>query len=126
MGLMLFVFTPSFYCDTSDAWMIPFPRRSIMDQCNGGIEVVELVLAALATFVWVYTQQDSLVNQIAAKRDDFMQRRHAVLQRQPADACAMMAITFSPIFGNSQLDDQRNSFPPKYFAQKYIVGTQAR
>ncbi len=63
MGLMLFIFTPNFYCDTSDAWMIP--SRAARLWINAGGIVAELVLAALAAFVWVYTQQDSLVNQIA-------------------------------------------------------------
>lgn len=63
MGVMLFVFTPSFYCDTSDAWMIP--SRAARLWINAGGIVVELVLAALATFVWLNTQNDTLVNQIA-------------------------------------------------------------
>lgn len=63
MGVMLFVFTPSFYCDTSDAWMIP--SRAARLWINAAGIVVELVLAALAGIVWVYTQDTSLINQIA-------------------------------------------------------------
>jgi putative peptide zinc metalloprotease protein len=63
MGVMLFVFTPSFYCDTSDAWMIPSKAARLW--INAGGIVVELVLAALAAFVWLYTQQDTFINQIA-------------------------------------------------------------
>ncbi|MGN6370209.1 MAG: PqqD family peptide modification chaperone [Phycisphaerae bacterium] len=63
MGVMLFVITPSFYCDTSDAWMIP--SRAARLWINAGGILVELVIAALATFVWLYTPTDGLLNQIA-------------------------------------------------------------
>jgi putative peptide zinc metalloprotease protein len=63
MGVMLFVITPSFYCDTSDAWMIP--SRSARLWINAGGVVAELVIAALATFVWLYTPSDGVINQIA-------------------------------------------------------------
>ncbi|HUO07081.1 MAG TPA: PqqD family peptide modification chaperone [Phycisphaerae bacterium] len=63
MGVMLFIITPSFYCDTSDAWMIP--SRAARLWINAGGIVVELVIAALATFVWLYTPTDGLLNQIA-------------------------------------------------------------
>ncbi len=63
MGIMLFIFTPSFYCDTSDAWMIP--SRAARLWINAGGIVVELVIAALATFVWLYAQDDTMVSQIA-------------------------------------------------------------
>ena len=63
MGVMLFVITPSFYCDTSDAWMIP--SRVARLWINAGGIVVELVLAALASFLWLYTPEDGLLNQIA-------------------------------------------------------------
>jgi putative peptide zinc metalloprotease protein len=63
MGVMLFFFTPSFYCDTSDAWMIP--SRSARLWINAGGVAVELVLAALAAFIWRFTQSDTLINQIA-------------------------------------------------------------
>lgn len=63
MGVMVFVMTPSFYCDTSDAWMIP--SRAARLWINAAGIVVELVLAALAALVWMATQSDTLVNQIA-------------------------------------------------------------
>jgi putative peptide zinc metalloprotease protein len=63
MGVMLFCFTPSFYCDTSDAWMIPSKAARLW--INAGGVVVELVIAAVAAFTWLYTQQDTLINQIA-------------------------------------------------------------
>ena len=63
MGVMLFVFTPSFYCDTSDAWMIPSRRARLW--INSGGVVVELVIAGLAALVWANTPADVLVNQVA-------------------------------------------------------------
>jgi putative peptide zinc metalloprotease protein len=63
MGVMIFVITPSFYCDTSDAWMIP--SRAARLWINAGGIVVELVIAALASFVWLYTPDDGLINQVA-------------------------------------------------------------
>ncbi len=63
MGVMMFIVTPSFYCDTSDAWMIP--SRAARLWINAGGIVVELVMAALATFVWLNTPDDGLLNQIA-------------------------------------------------------------
>src|SRR5207237_8984688 len=63
MGVMLFIVTPSFYCDTSDAWMIP--SRAARLWINAGGIVVERVLAAVASFVWLYTPDDGLLNQIA-------------------------------------------------------------
>ena len=63
MGLMLFVFTPAFYCDTSDAWMIP--SRAARLWINSGGIIVELVIAAIATFVWLQTPGETLLSQIA-------------------------------------------------------------
>lgn len=62
MGLMLLVFTPCLYCNVSDAWMIKSRwRRSAIGAAG---MYVELVLAALATFVWWFTQP-GLVNHLA-------------------------------------------------------------
>jgi putative peptide zinc metalloprotease protein len=54
MGLVLIVFTPCLYCDVSDAWMFP-ERRKRLAVTAAGI-AVELVLAALATVVFVLTR----------------------------------------------------------------------
>lgn len=63
MGVIMFLLTPSFYCDTSDAWMIP--NRPARLWINAGGIVVELILAALAAWVWLLTNTDTIVNQIA-------------------------------------------------------------
>jgi putative peptide zinc metalloprotease protein len=50
---MLLVFTPALYCDTSDSWMLPSRwQRAAVGLAGIGSEVL---LAALATFVWVST-----------------------------------------------------------------------
>ena len=50
IGLMLLVFTPCLYCDTSDSWMV----RSKWQRAAIGAAgmAVELVLASVCTFVW--------------------------------------------------------------------------
>jgi putative peptide zinc metalloprotease protein len=50
MGVMLLVFTPCLYCNVSDAWMIPNKWRRAAIGAAG--MYIELILAALATFLW--------------------------------------------------------------------------
>jgi len=50
IGLMLLVFTPCLYCDTTDAWMIPERWKRIAISAAG--MYVELLLASLASFLW--------------------------------------------------------------------------
>ncbi len=53
IGPMLLVFAPALYCDTSDSWMLPNRfQRAAVGLAGIGTEVV---LAAIATFVWVWT-----------------------------------------------------------------------
>ncbi len=58
LGVMLLVFTPTLYCDVSDAWMFRDKWRRIAVSAAG--VAVELVLAAIATLVWSTTQPGSL------------------------------------------------------------------
>ncbi|MEZ6111304.1 MAG: efflux RND transporter periplasmic adaptor subunit [Pirellulaceae bacterium] len=53
MGVMLLVFTPCLYCNVTDAWMLPDKRRRMAISAAG--MYVELLLAAVATFVWWFT-----------------------------------------------------------------------
>lgn len=53
MGLMLFVFTPTLYCNVSDAWMLPEKRARLAISAAGVI--VELVLAAFCTALWWFS-----------------------------------------------------------------------
>ncbi len=62
MGLMLLVFTPCLYCNVSDSWMLPNKWKRIAISAAG--MYVEIVLAALATFVWWYSHP-GFVHQLA-------------------------------------------------------------
>lgn len=53
IGPMLLVFTPALYCDTSDSWMLPSRwQRAAVGMAGIGTEIL---LAAIATVVWVST-----------------------------------------------------------------------
>jgi putative peptide zinc metalloprotease protein len=54
IGLALLVFTPSLYCDTTDAWMIPSKWKRAAVGAAG--MAVELVLAAVGVIVWRFSQ----------------------------------------------------------------------
>ena len=62
MGVMFLVLTPCLYCNVSDSWMLPsrWHRAAIG---AAGI-FVELTLAALATFVWWFSEP-GLLNHLA-------------------------------------------------------------
>jgi putative peptide zinc metalloprotease protein len=54
VGVMLLVFTPYFFVNVSDSWVMPKRRHRILISAAG--IYVELVLAALATFLWAVVQ----------------------------------------------------------------------
>lgn len=54
IGFMLLVLTPAMYCNTSDSWLLPNKWHRIAIGAAG--MYVEIVLAAICTFVWWYTQ----------------------------------------------------------------------
>ncbi len=54
IGLMLLVFTPAMYCDTSDSWLLPNKWHRAFIGAAG--MYVEVFLASVATFVWWNTQ----------------------------------------------------------------------
>ena len=54
MGVMLLVFTPALYCNVSDAWMMPNKWHRILVSAAGMI--VELALAAVATWLWWFSE----------------------------------------------------------------------
>ena len=54
MGLMLLVFTPCLYCNVTDSWMIRSKWRRAAVGAAG--MYVELILAALCTFVWWFSE----------------------------------------------------------------------
>ncbi|MBN2209892.1 MAG: PqqD family peptide modification chaperone [Sedimentisphaerales bacterium] len=63
MGILFLVFMPCFYCDVSDAWMVPSKTRRMWITAAGIL--VELTLAALATYVWAITEPKTIINQFA-------------------------------------------------------------
>jgi putative peptide zinc metalloprotease protein len=61
LGFMLLVFTPCLYCNVSDAWLLGDKRQRIAISAAG--IVVEMVIAALATFVW-WSTGNGLLNSL--------------------------------------------------------------
>jgi putative peptide zinc metalloprotease protein len=54
IGLMLLVFMPCLYCNVSDAWTLPGKWQRIAISAAG--MYVELVLAAVCTFIWWFSE----------------------------------------------------------------------
>mgnify|MGYP002623437513 CR=1 FL=1 len=63
MGVMLLVLTPCLYCNVSDSWLL---RNKWHRAAIGAAGIyVELLLASAATFIWWFTQPDTLINLVA-------------------------------------------------------------
>lgn len=62
IGIQFLVFTPCLYCNVSDAWLLPNKWQRIAISAAG--IYVELLLAALATFVWWFSEP-GLLNSLA-------------------------------------------------------------
>ena len=63
VGLLVMFFTPCFYCNVSDAWLIPEKSKRLWITAAGGY--CDLCLWAASMFVWRFTQQDTIVNYVA-------------------------------------------------------------
>lgn len=63
MGIMFLVFIPTPYVDASTAWAFP-SRWSRMFVGAAGM-IIELFVAAVMAFVWMYTNPNTLTNQLA-------------------------------------------------------------
>jgi putative peptide zinc metalloprotease protein len=63
MGIMLLVLIPTPYVDASSAWSFPSKWARIFVGAGGMI--VELFVAAIFAFVWLYTAPDTLLNQLS-------------------------------------------------------------
>jgi putative peptide zinc metalloprotease protein len=63
MGLLLMCFSPALFCNVSDAWTMPSKWRRIIVSFAG--IYVELIIAAIATWVWWYTPGRPFINNIA-------------------------------------------------------------
>jgi putative peptide zinc metalloprotease protein len=60
MGFLLLCLSPAMYCNVSDAWTLPSKWKRIIISFAG--IYVELMIAALATFVWWNTPPQSFIN----------------------------------------------------------------
>jgi putative peptide zinc metalloprotease protein len=63
MGLLFLVFSPCLYCNVSDAWTLPNKWHRIIIS-SAGI-YVELIIAAIATFVWWGTDNGTFANNMS-------------------------------------------------------------
>jgi putative peptide zinc metalloprotease protein len=63
MGLLFLVFSPCLYCNVSDSWTLPSKWKRIIISAAG--IYVELVIAAIATWVWWNTPKNPFVNHMA-------------------------------------------------------------
>jgi putative peptide zinc metalloprotease protein len=63
MGVLLMCLSPCLYCNVTDAWTLADKWKRIIISFAG--IYVELVIAAVATFVWWYTPHYPVVNNIA-------------------------------------------------------------
>jgi putative peptide zinc metalloprotease protein len=63
MGLLFLVFSPCLYCNVSDAWTLPNKWHRIIIS-SAGI-YVELIIAAISTFVWWNTPSHPFVNNLS-------------------------------------------------------------
>ena len=63
MGFLIMCFSPAMYCNVTDAWTLANKWQRIIISFAG--IYVELIIAAIATFVWWYTPHLPVVNNIA-------------------------------------------------------------
>jgi biotin carboxyl carrier protein len=63
MGFMLIYFQPAFYCDVSDAWLIPDRWKRVCVSAAGPL--LELTLWACATLVWIATDGEATIHRLA-------------------------------------------------------------
>src|SRR5205085_3361693 len=63
MGALFLCLSPALYCNVSDAWVLPNKWHRIIISAAG--IYVELVIAAIATFVWWNTPTQPFVNNMA-------------------------------------------------------------
>src|SRR5262245_33527014 len=63
MGFLLLCLSPALYCNVSDAWVLPNKWHRIIISAAG--IYVELVIAAIATFVWWYTPTQPFLSNMA-------------------------------------------------------------
>jgi putative peptide zinc metalloprotease protein len=62
IGIMILVLTPCLYCNVSDSWMLPSKWQRAAIGAAG--MYVELMLAALCTFLWWFSNPELLFNKL--------------------------------------------------------------
>ncbi len=62
IGVMILVLTPCLYCNVSDSWLLPNKWHRAVIGAAG--MYVEVVLASFATFLWWFSEEGVLLNQI--------------------------------------------------------------
>lgn len=62
IGFMLLVFTPCLYCNVSDSWMLPNKWKRVWIGAAG--IYVEMILAAIAAYLWWFTEQGTAINDL--------------------------------------------------------------
>jgi putative peptide zinc metalloprotease protein len=63
MGALFLVFSPCLYCNVSDAWTLPSKWKRIIISFAG--IYVELIIAAISTWLWWYTPSYPFVNNLS-------------------------------------------------------------
>lgn len=63
MGLLFLVFSPAMYCNVSDSWTLPSKWKRIIISAAG--IYVELIIAALSTFVWWNSPTQPFINNLS-------------------------------------------------------------
>ncbi|HMC63514.1 MAG TPA: site-2 protease family protein [Gemmataceae bacterium] len=63
MGALFLCLSPCLYCNVSDAWSMPSKWRRIIISFAG--IYVELIIAAIATFVWWYSPAGTFTNEMS-------------------------------------------------------------
>ena len=78
MGVLLLCFSPSLYCDVSDAWALAGNRKRML-VIFAGIYVA-LLVAVLATMFWWNAPGATFLNQLTLELRRVIQRRCTRLQ----------------------------------------------
>lgn len=63
VGVLFMMLTPCFYCNVSDAWLIPQKSRRLWITLAGGY--CDLIMWSLAVFLWRLTVPNSLINYLS-------------------------------------------------------------
>ena len=65
MGFLLLYFNPCLYCDVTESFFFEKKAHKYAVTLAGGM--VNVLIASVATYVWFFTSQDLLINQVAQR-----------------------------------------------------------